>query len=159
IPVETIEKVPGAGNASNNAVGSAKLGMKTAIVSILGGDDIGSWIINHWKRQGIATRYATVDRKQATNYNTVLTFQGERTILVHHEHRAYKFPARLDRATWLYYASLGRGSESMHKPLLAYLKKTRAKFAFQPGTFQLLLGLEGLRPLIAASHVVIMNKE
>ena len=38
-------------------------------------------------------------------------------------------------------------------------KKYKVKLAFQPGTFQLKLGADKLRPLIAASEVVFVNKE
>jgi ribokinase len=157
--VESVIKVPGAGNASNNTVGSSRLGLKSAIVSILGKDDVGDMTMAHWKREGVGTKYVTRDPKHGTNYSTVLNFHGERTILVYHEPRTYRFPKGLPAAGWLYYTSLGKGSEVMHKDLLAYLKRSKAKFCFQPGTHQLLLGLKAVAPLIEASHVTVMNKE
>lgn len=159
IPVEGIVKVPGSGNASNNAVGSARLGLNTAIFSILGSDDVGKGISKHWKKENVDTKFVHFDKKRGTNYSTVINYRGERTILVYHEKRDYKFPKSLPAAKWIYYTSLGRGSEVLHKPLLAYLKKTGAKFCFQPGTFQIKLGLNELRPLIKLSEVAIMNKE
>ncbi|HTM69069.1 MAG TPA: carbohydrate kinase family protein [Candidatus Binatia bacterium] len=159
IPVESIVKVPGSGNASNNAVGSARLGMKAAIVSILGKDDIGETICGHWKEEGLSTKYVRFDRKRGTNYSTVINYRGERTILVFHEKRDYVFPKDLPQATWVYYTSLGKGSQVMHKSLLAYVKKNGTKFCFQPGTFQLKLGPAELQPLIAVSYITVMNKE
>ena len=159
IPVESVVKVPGAGNASNNAVGSARLGMKAAIVSILGKDVVGKTISDHWKSEGVSTKYVRFDEKRGTNYSTVINYRGERTILVFHEKRDYRFPKELPKAKWVYYTSLGKGSQVMHKSLLAYVKRSKTRFCFQPGTFQLKLGASELHPLIAASYITVMNKE
>lgn len=159
IPVESVIKIPGAGNASNNAVGSARLGMRAAIASILGDDEVGHSIHAHWKKEGVSTKHVTFDKKRGTNYSTVLNYRGERTILVFHEKRDYRFPVGLPKAKWVYYTSLGKGSEKMHKPLLSYVKRSGTKLCFQPGTFQLKLGAPALQPLIAASAFTVMNKE
>jgi len=159
IPVEKVIKIPGAGNGSNNAVGSSRLGMKASMVSVVGGDDVGKEMIANWKREKVATKFVTVDKKRESNYSTVINYKGERTILVYHEKRDYKFPKDLPRAKWVYYTSLGKGSEVMHKQLLAHVKKTGAKLCFQPGTHQLKLGGPALAPIIALSYMVIMNKE
>lgn len=159
VPVEKIERVPGAGNASNNAVGSARLGMRAAISSILGNDDVGQTIHKHWKKEKVDTVHVVFDKKRGTNYSTVLNFRGERTILVFHEKRDYKFAGGKDGAKWVYYTSLGKGSEKLHAPLLRYVKKSGAKLVFNPGTFQLKLGTEQIRPIIAASYLTIVNKQ
>lgn len=159
IPVEKVTKVPGAGNGSNNAVGSSRLGMKTAIVSILGDDSVGRIIQENWEKEGVNMKHVILDKKRGTNYSTVLNFKGERTILVYHEPRDYRFPKDLGKSEWIYYTSLANGSEGMHPALLAHVRKYKVKLAFQPGTFQLKLGAEKLKPLIAASEVVFVNKE
>ena len=159
IPVESVVKIPGAGNGSNNAVGSSRLGMQASMVSIVGNDDVGRSIIKNWKKEGVSTRFVTVDKKRDTNYSTVINYRGERTILVYHEKRDYRFPDTLPRAKWLYYTSLGKGSEKMHPALLTYLKKTETRLCFQPGTHQLKLGAKRLAPMIAKSTITIINKE
>ncbi|MEY4744915.1 MAG: hypothetical protein RL272_860, partial [Candidatus Parcubacteria bacterium] len=148
IPVESIVKIPGAGNGSNNAVGSSRLGMKASMFGILGDDDIGHGILQHWKEEGVGTDLVAFDEKRGTNYSTVLNFRGERTILVFHEKRDYRFPKDMPAAKWMYYTSLGKGSERMHPALLAYNKRTGTKLCFQPGTFQLKLGAGILHPII-----------
>ncbi len=159
IPVDTIAKVPGAGNASNNAVGSSLLGMRAAISSILGDDEVGHIIFEQWKKKKVDTKHVVFDKKRGTNYSTVLNFKGERTILVFHEKRDYVFPKTLDGAKWIYYTSMGKGSEKLHAPLLAYVKKSKAKMVFNPGTFQLKLGTENLQKIIAATELTIVNKQ
>ena len=76
IPIESVIKIPGAGNASNAAVGAARLKMRSAIVSILGSDDVGKEVIARWKREHVDQRYVQIDTKHDTNYSTVLNFHG-----------------------------------------------------------------------------------
>lgn len=159
IPVDRVTHVPGAGNASNNAVGASRLGMKTAIYSVLGNDDVAKTIAKYWKNEGVATSHVVFDKKRPTNYSTVLNYHGERTILLYHEHRDYEFPKNAEKTRWVYLTSMGEGSERIHPQLIEYLDRTKARFVFQPGTFQLRLGMRMLKQLIARAEIVIMNTE
>lgn len=159
IPVESVVKVPGAGNASNAAVGAARLKMRTAIVSIVGLDDVGQEIVASWKKEHVDQRYVQVDSNHDTNYSTVLNFQGERTILVYNQPRAYVLPP-IDGTDWIYYTALGQKHERLEHQLLAHLKKNpKQHLAFNPGTQQLHRGLKAIQPVIARSDLFIVNKQ
>jgi sugar/nucleoside kinase (ribokinase family) len=159
IPVLEVVQVPGAGNASNAAVGGERLGMRSAIVSIVGNDEIGEEIIRGWKKEGVSTQYVTTDKTRATNYSTVLNYKGERTILTHHEKREYRLP-RISPTKWIYYTSIGEKHERQEKALLTYLKNhPKTKLAFNPGTHQLHRGLDALKPAIKQSEVFILNRD
>jgi sugar/nucleoside kinase (ribokinase family) len=159
IPVDAVTKVPGAGNASNAAIGGSRLGMKTALVSIVGNDSVANEMRAEWRKEGVRPEYLQVDKKQASNYSTVLNFQGERTILVYHFPRHYRLP-KLATSAWVYYTSIGPGHETLEQELLAHLKKhPDTKLAFNPGTHQMHRGLASLKPVIARSDLFIVNKE
>lgn len=159
IPVDEVIKVNGAGNASNAAVGASRLGLKSAIVSVLGNDEIGKDILLGWKKERVSAKYVQIDQKSETNYSTVLNFQSERTILVHAEKRVYRLP-KLDGTHWIYYTSLGAGHERLEKQLLSHLKKNpQQKMCFNPGTKHLRRGLSAIKPVIAHSDVFIVNKQ
>lgn len=159
IPVESVVKVPGAGNASNAAVGASRLGLGAAIVSVLGKDDVGREILAKWKHEKVATVYVQTDPNHETNYSTVLSFKGERTILTYSRPRTYALP-RIDGAEWIYYTSLGPKHEHLERQLLNHLKRhPHQKLAFNPGTQQLRRGLSSLKPAIARSDAFIVNKE
>ncbi len=159
IPVTAVVKVPGAGNSSNAAVGGRRLGMKSAVVSIVGNDDTGQEIIAGWEKERVDTAYVSVDKKRETNYSTVLNYQGERTILVHHEKRSYVLP-KLATTKWVYYTSIGEGHEKQEKQLLRYLEDhPNVKLAFNPGTHQLHRGMDALKPMIKRSDLFIVNRE
>lgn len=159
IPVESVIKVPGAGNASNAAVGASRLGLTSSVVSIIGKDEVGEGILTQWKKEKVATNYVKIDPKHETNYSTVLDFQGERTILVYSQPRTYRLP-RLAPTNWIYYTALGAHHEPLEKDLLKYLHaRPSTKLAFNPGSAQLKRGLKSLKPIIARSELFIVNKE
>ena len=159
IPVTHMAKIPAAGNASNAAVGAARLGAKSAILSVIGDDDIGQETLAHWKKEKVSTQFVTRDSQHPTNYSTVLSYKGERTILVHHEPRTYNFP-KIPSSAWIYYTSLGKGHERLERKLLAFLHQhPQTKLTFNPGSFQLRRGLDSLKPVIARSTIFILNKE
>ena len=158
IPVKKMTKIPGVGNAANLAVGSARLGLKTGLYTILGNDETGKEIYRRLTKEGIAPDYIQFDKKRGSNFSAVLNFKGERTIFVFHEPRNYKLP-RFVKTKWLYFSSLAAGHESLHQPLIDFVIKNKVKLGFNPGTFQLKEGLKILRPIMKATTVFIVNRE
>lgn len=160
IPVEGFFRFP-AGNMPNNAIGASRLGLSTLAYGEVGSDAEGEWIRQELGKEGVETKYLRTDKSKATNASTVLLFQKERTIFVWHETRRYQLPA-LPVSDWMYLTSLGPLSshlETLHREILGYLKTHVTKLAFNPGTYQLLLGREKLAPLLTRSQVLIINKE
>jgi ribokinase len=158
IPVRTMHRVNAVGNAANHAVAASRLGLDAALATIVGGDDTGSAIVKQLKKEGVNTRYVEVDKKHGSNYSTVIGYKGERTILVYHEPRTYRWNGYA-KARWVYFTSMGEGSESLHPELISYLKRTGAKLAMNPGTYQLRADGKTLAPVLAETDVLFVNKE
>lgn len=158
LPVKKMTRLV-AGNAANNAVGSRRLGMKTAIVTTLGDDGSGEWIHTKLRAEKVDTKFLTLDKKTDTNASTVLSFHGERTIFVYHAPRKYGLPARLPAAKVIYYTSVGEHHAKLNQEVVAYIKRTKARLAFNPGTYQLRSGLKALAPVIAVCDTLFVNKE
>jgi sugar/nucleoside kinase (ribokinase family) len=121
-----------AGNAANNAVGSSRLGLNTAFYTVLANDTGGREIMHKMKKEGVASDYIAIDEKHATNASTVISYKGERTILVYHEHRKYQLP-KLAPAKWVYLTSMGQGFEKIYKDLAHYIDRTGANFQLRKG--------------------------
>lgn len=150
-----------AGNAANNAVGSARLGLKTAFYTVLGDDSGGREIRHKMAKEGVDTRYIVMKKGESTNISSVLVFKGERTILVYHVPRRYHAP-RLEQSRWVYLTSAGPADRvgSLHQQVLAYLKKNPStKLGFNPGTHQLKLGRAKLLPLLRRTDALFLNRE
>lgn len=158
IPVKEIKKMV-AGNAANNAVGSARLGLKTAIYTVVGDDSSGQLIKAKLEEAGVETDYLIIERGAESNYSTVLSYQGERTILVYHSDRSFKFPV-MQPARYLYFTSMTKaGHEAITPDLLAYVRQHRSKLIYQPGTYQLRLSAGASPDLLEVSEMIIMNVE
>ncbi len=147
-----------AGNAANNAVGSSRLGLKTAFYTVLAHDAGGREIIHKMQKEKVVTDYIVIDDKHPTNASTVLSHNGERTIFVYHEHRKYVLP-KLAPAKWVYLTSLGDGFEKIYKDLAKYLDKNKVELAFNPGTFQLRKGPKFNKLMLERTSVLSLNKE
>ena len=158
IAVEKVTDILAVGNAANVAVGVSRLGLKTALYTILGNDDTGEQMAKVLLREGVAKDYIVFDKNTKSNLSVVLNYKAERTILVHHEKRTYNLP-KLAAANWLYFTSLGHGHEKLHSQIPQYIKKSKAKLAFNPGSHQLSEGLQKLRPILKVTTVLFVNRQ
>lgn len=157
IPVENFEQKP-AGNAANNAIGLSRFGLKTAFYSVVGDDDSGKKIISAVKKERVSPKYLRIDRGAITNYTVVINYQGERTQLIYRVDRNYKLP-KLDKSKWVYYTAVGKNHVSLESEIVNYIKKSGARLAFNPGTFQLDRGAKALSKVLKVTSVLFVNKE
>ncbi len=157
LPVEKMYRTV-AGNAANNAVGSARLGLKTAFYTVLAHDVGGREIVHKMEKEGVSNRFIVIDDKHGTNASTVITNDGERTILVYHEHRQYKLPP-LVHSSWVYLTSMGQGFEKIYKDLAKYIDKYNVSLGFNPGTFQLRAGVKKNAEMLQRTDLLSVNVE
>ncbi len=161
LPYESLMVVPAVGNASNVAVGAARLGLRTAMLTAVGGDHPGEQIIDVYRKEGVATDFVRVNRGKPTNQHFVLTFHAERTILIKHEKFAYADPAEMDKRTdWIYFSSIAEHTLPFHHKVARYLEKhPNVRMGFNPGTFQLRFGAKALSDIYKNTYVVFVNRE
>ena len=157
IPVKKLTIIPAVGNSANVAIGASRLGLKTAIYTILGEDQTGHDSIKVLKDEKVADDYITIDKKSGSNFSAVLNYKAERTILVHHEHRTYNLP-KLAPAHWMYFSSLAEGHEKLHSQIPRYVKANNVKLGFNPGSFQLREGLNTMKPILRVLEVLFVNR-
>ena len=111
-------------------------------------------------KDGVNTRYMKVYEGMKTSYHYVLWFGDERTILIKHEDFPYTLPLGTPGPRWLYLSSLNDKSLPFHHDIAKYLAEhPETKLAFQPGTFQIKLGVETLKDLYAHTEVFFCNVE
>ena len=156
--VEKVTEVLAVGNSANVAVGSSRLGLKNALYTVLGNDDMGEEMAQVLRREGIAADYIVFDKNKKSNLSVVLNYKAERTILVYHEKRKYSLP-KLASTRWVYFSSLGKGHDQLHYPIPVYVNQTKAKMGFNPGSHQLNEGLQKLRSILKVATVLFVNRE
>lgn len=160
IPYEFAVVTPAVGNAANAAVSAARLGLSSALRAYVGKDAYGAECIEVLRKEGIDTEYMVTQEGKHTNYHYVLWYESQRTILVKHEDFDYSVPTLASEPKWIYLSSLAANSLPYHNAMLEWLKKyPQAKLAFQPGTFQMKLGVEALKGLYERADMFFCNKE
>ena len=159
LPFNDVEVVNAVGNSANAAVSAHRLGLKSALVTNLGHDRNGKDCLEHLRNEGIHTDYVKLHEGKKTNYHYVLRYGPERTILIKHETFPYLMPDFTVPPRYIYFSSIGEHGVPFHHELAKYIKNNDTKLVFQPGTFQLNLGLETLRDLYEVTDVFFCNKE
>ena len=161
IPYESLTVATGVGNASNVAVGAARLGLNTAMLASIGADHYGDQIVDMYHKEGISTEYVKVNRGLPTNYHFVLTYDAERTILIKHQKYAYTEPRVLDKKTdWIYFSSIAEHTLPFHRKMGEYLKHhPDVRMGFNPGTFQLRFGAKALASIYRHTYALFVNRE
>jgi ribokinase len=162
LPFDHAEIIQGVGNAANGAVACARLGMKTAYVTNVGGDQDGRDMIAALEKNGVDHRFVRINPGKKSNYHYVLWYKEERTILIKHEDYAYHWPhiTKQEKPRWLYFSSVSKQGIPFHEHVADWLDENpEVKLAFQPGTFQMEVGAERLRRIYQRTDVLVLNRE
>lgn len=151
--------VPAVGNSPNAAVAAHRLGLKAGLVTNIGDDDGGREIHDWLTKEGLDLSFMRVNEGKTTNHHYVLMYGPERTILIKHETYDYKLPD-IGSPKWIYFSSVGEHSIEYHHEIASYVKAhPDSKFAFQPGSFQILFGYEKIKDVYEIATLFFCNKE
>ncbi|MBY0472740.1 carbohydrate kinase family protein [Patescibacteria group bacterium] len=160
IPYDYFVLIPAVGNAANAAVSAARLGLGTTLRAYIGEDRYGEDCLAVLKKEGVDISFMVKDPTRPSNYHYVLWYETERTILVKHEHYDYRLPEIPTNTRWLYLSSLADNSQAYHEQIAQWLiQHPETKLAFQPGTFQMKLGVEALKDIYARTELFVCNKQ
>lgn len=163
VPFDYAQVIEGVGNAANAAVSFAKLGLKSGLISNVGGDNYGRDIISALHHNDVDTRFVHINPGKISNYHYVLWYREERTILIKHEEYDYHWPRfrASDIPKWVYFSSISKNAlDKYHDRVAEWLHDNPGvKFAFQPGTFQIEAGRERLGELYKRTEVLLLNRE
>lgn len=160
VPYEEVIEVRAVGNAANAAVAVKRIGLASALIARVGDDENGEHCRETLKSNGVADEYMETQPGLPTNYHYVLWFGAERTILVKQTKFTYSMPTFASPPKYLYLTSLGESAKDFHHQVATYVREhPETKLVFQPGTFQIKLGVEGLKDVYAATEIFFCNKE
>jgi FAD/FMN-containing dehydrogenase len=160
IPFERSVTVEAGGNAANAAVACARLGLRTALASYLGADQLGRDILAALHRESVDTSLVRLDQRLPTNKHFVLWLGGERTILVRHESYDYHWPhlRPSEVPAWLYLSSVGRETHAYEEQIADWLEENPSvRLAFEPGTHQIEEGAAALGRLVPGAEMHVFG--
>jgi len=150
------------GGATNAATAFSRQGLKTATLIKIGKDESGEAILNELKKEKI-TPFAVIEKNFPTAYSTILLApSGERTILVHRgaseNLKIQEIPFEKLKSQWVY-ISPGKISFEVIEKIFNHFSKNKTLIAFNPSGYFIEMGVKKLKPLLAKSKVVILNRE
>src|SRR6185436_6029929 len=160
IPYTSAEVIRAVGNSANAAVSAARLGLNSYLISYIGDDDIGKGNIEELHKNNVHTDYMRTIPGMPSNYHYVLWYDVERTILVKHTEFPYEMDMAVPAPKWIYLSSMASNSLDYHIQIMEYIRAhPETKLAFQPGTFQIKLGVDKLKTIYERSEVFFCNVE
>ncbi|MBY0309559.1 carbohydrate kinase family protein [Patescibacteria group bacterium] len=160
LPYNDVVVVNAVGNSPNAAVAAHRLGLSTALVTNLGNDRNGKDCLEALRNEGVHTDFVRMHEGKQTNFHYVLRYGPERTILIKHEKFDYRLPDFPVPPRFIYFSSIGEHGIEHHHEIARYVKAhPETKLVFQPGTFQIKLGVEALKDLYEVTEIFFCNKE
>ena len=157
IPYKSVDIVKAVGNSANAAVGAARLGLNSALLSYVGDDQNGKECVEELEKNGVITDYVRKEEGKNTNYHYVLWYDVDRTILIKHETFSYDL-GDIGSPKWIYLSSLNSNSLPYHIQIAEFLENhPETKLAFQPGTFQIKLGSKELEKIYKETDIFFCN--
>lgn len=159
LPYNDITVINAVGNSPNAAVSAHRLGLETALVTNLGNDRNGKDCLEALRHEGVHTDFVKLHEGKVTNYHYVLRYGAERTILIKHEHYPYSLPDFPVAPRYFYFSSVGDHGIPYHHEIADYVKNNETKLVFQPGTFQIKVGVDAIRDIYENTEIFFCNKE
>ncbi len=148
------------GNAANNSIGASRLGVRTAGILTIGDDTTGKHIRETLEKEKVDMNYVYTQPNSNSNFSSVITYSGERTIFVYHAPREYRFPDEMPNSSWVYLTSMGETFRPFYERFLEWKKNhPEVKLAFNPGSWQFRAGIDSFRTILEVTDLLFVNRE
>lgn len=159
IPLDSPIKAMSGGNAYNVSMALAKLGVDTQIYTEIGNDGAGEQILKDLQKLGVNTELVVQHQEQAgTNSAVILGAEGDRVIFTYHYPRDYQLP-NLSEAKYVYLTSVGEDDQKLFEAILRAKMHGNFQLMFSPGSKQLREEFREIAPAMAATDVLLLNKD
>ena len=147
------------GNAGNNAVGLARLGLNTALIGAMGNGWMDQKAAEILKSEKVDMKYVQMNRDQ-NGFGVVINYQEEPTILSYYPDALCCFPQDPELvADWIYLTSMGQGYQDFYKQAVDWAASHNTKISFNPGTRQIKDGLNGIGQALSKTYLLFVNRE
>jgi ribokinase len=130
------------GGGSNTAVGFARMGFRTGLVSEIGKDIWAKFILDELRQEYVSTNLIVSEKHEATGGSIILLGEdGGRTIMVHRGAAAQLDPKdipteQIQRAKWVHLSSIA-GQEKTLQQIFTTIDNGSAQLSWNPGNKEL----------------------
>lgn len=153
------------GGGMNTAVSFAKIGLKTAYIGSIGGDEVGDALIKKLEEENINAEFLHIDKKHKTGISVALhAGSRDRTLLLfrganNHLHQNCIATDMHTQTKWIYLSHLSGKSDLCLDRIAKTVEESNIKLAWNPGSTQLSKGQKHLERLLQNTTILNLNKE
>jgi len=145
-----------AGSAPNVAIGLAKMGLSTSVMSHMGEDEVYNQALHFLSKNKVDSSQIKTKKGIRSSAAVVLNFKGESTQLVDFVPQEYHLPAKIPATKFLHICELGDGYEHLYTDALLHAARG-TKISLNPGAIQIKENKHELKELIAVCEVLFVN--
>lgn len=147
------------GNATNTAVGAARLGLNSGLCAEIGNDEFSQKVINTLKNEHVNIDCVIQDPDKQTSITVALSFAGDRTLFTEHVERKHDFNFENTQTRLIYLTSIGNVWEKAYEKVHDFIKNTNLLLAFNPGSLQLESKNKQVLDVIEQTDYLFVNKQ
>lgn len=152
------------GVAANIGQALALLGEDVAVMSRIGRDDIGDWILRKFRERGVSTDFVQIDAEVASDLSAIVVLEsegGERVIFHNRDsnERLRVEGERFRGAEWVFASSLNGDWESKIHAVYEAARKYGARIALNPGQHNLRGNPTLILEKLADTEMLLLNKD
>lgn len=153
------------GGANNTAVGFARMGFRTGIVTEIGKDVLSEMLVENLRKEFVSTNLVIREKNEVTGGSIILLGEdGGRTVMVHRGASALIDPSdipneHISRAKWVHLSSISGRLETLTH-LFSLLENAKTRYSWNPGKKELELVRLGKLPISTLNpQILFVNKE
>ncbi|NTW14093.1 MAG: carbohydrate kinase family protein [Candidatus Moranbacteria bacterium] len=151
------------GVAANVAQAIAKLGVRVAIMSKIGDDEIGRWILSRFRFAGVNTELIDVDKGTESDLSAIIVLKQDGERVIFHNRDANEqlvIDAKsLEGTEWIFVSSLNGDWEKKLTEVFDAAMKSAIPVAFNPGQHNLRENPKLILEMAARSDMLMLNKD
>ncbi len=150
------------GSATNSAASFASFNKKCAVISKVGDDEYGKFVISDLAKFGVNTEFIRIEKGETPFSNIIISSNGNMVTLVH---RGIESTMSIDDVNtdfdskWMYIGPLPQKNISFLEKILELADKKKMKVVFNPGSTELNLKFKKIEPLLKYVDIISMNDE
>jgi ribokinase len=150
------------GSATNAAATFSAFGKKCAVISKIGNDEYGQFVMNDLNKRKISTELIKVSNGETPFSNIIVSSSGDMILLIH---RGIESTLSLEdiqlnfKSKWLYIGPLPDKNTDLLLNVLKFAKANDMKTVLNPGSVELNLKLKKMAPVLKYVDIISMNDD